>query len=75
MSEKSSCSHTISATELKKNLGKYLDYVNENNEVIITKNGQKSVRMTPYLSDYDRYELMRLREQAMDYPYAGKKVS
>ena len=68
-------SKTITATELKKNLGKYLDYVNENNEVIITKNGEKSVRMTPYLSDYDRYHLMQVREEALDYQYEGKKVS
>jgi len=60
---------------LKKNLGKYLDYVNGNNEVVITKNGEKSVRMTPYLSDYDRYYLMQAREQALDYRYGGKKVS
>jgi len=68
-------SKTITATELKKNLGKYLDYVNENNEVVITKNGEKAVRMTPYLSDYDRYSLMQVKEQALDYKYGGKKVS
>ncbi len=68
-------SKTITATELKKNLGQYLDYVTNNNEVVITKNGEKVVRMTPYLSDYDRYHLMQLREQALDYRYEGKKVS
>ena len=31
----------ITATELKINLGKSLDYVDEDNEVIITKNGKK----------------------------------
>ncbi|SCZ81089.1 type II toxin-antitoxin system Phd/YefM family antitoxin [Acidaminobacter hydrogenoformans] len=66
---------TISATELKKNLGKYLDYVNDNHEVVITKNGEKAVRMTPYLSDYARYELMQVKEKALDYQVAGKKVS
>lgn len=75
MSENHEYSKTITATELKKNLGKYLDYVNENNEVVITKNGEKAVRMTPYLSDYDRYYLMQVREQALDYQYEGKKVS
>ncbi|MEL7658730.1 MAG: type II toxin-antitoxin system Phd/YefM family antitoxin [Bacillota bacterium] len=75
MSENSEYSKTITATELKKNLGKYLDYVNENNEVVITKNGEKAVRMTPYLSDYDRYYLMQVKEQALDYQYGGKKVS
>ncbi len=43
--------------------------------MVITKNGEKSVRMTPYLSDYDRYYLMQAREQALDYRYGGKKVS
>ncbi|MBR0599315.1 type II toxin-antitoxin system Phd/YefM family antitoxin [Sinanaerobacter chloroacetimidivorans] len=75
MSENNVFSKTITATELKKNLGKYLDYVNENNEVVITKNGEKAVRMTPYLSDYDRYYLMQVKEQALDYQYGGKKVS
>lgn len=75
MSEAGENSKTITATELKKNLGKYLDYVSDNNEVIVTKNGEKSVRMTPYLSDYARYNLMKLKEQSLDYQYAGKKVS
>lgn len=64
---------TITATELKKNLGKYLDYVMDNHEVIVTKNGQKAIRVTPYLTDYDRYYV--LRERATDYLYGGKKVS
>lgn len=75
MNEARIFSKTITATEFKKNLGKYLDYVNENNEVVITKNGEKAVRMTPYLSDYDRYNEMQVREQALDYQYGGKKVS
>lgn len=75
MSENRESSKTITATELKKNLGKYIDYVNENNEVVITKNGEKAIRMTPYLSDYDRYYLMQVKEQALDYQYWGKKVS
>lgn len=75
MSENSEYSKIITATELKKNLGQYLDYVNDNNEVVITKNGEKAVRMTPYLSDYDRYYLMQVKEQALDYQYGGKKVS
>jgi prevent-host-death family protein len=75
MSESIEYSKTITATELKKNLGKYLDFVCDRNEVIITKNGEKAVRMTPYLSDYDRYELMKVKEHALDYQYGGKKVS
>ncbi len=75
MSESGEYTKTVTATELKKNLGKYLDYVNENNEVVITKNGEKVIRMTPYLSDYDRYRLMEVRERQLDYRYEGKKVS
>ncbi len=63
----------ITATDLKKNLGKYLDYVMADNEVVITKNGKKAFRLAPYLTDYDRYLLVR--ERAPDYLYGGKKVS
>ena len=63
----------ITATELKNNLGKYLDYVMDDNEVVVTKNGKKSVRLTPYVNDYDRY--FALKETALDYLYGGKKVS
>lgn len=65
--------NTITATELKNNLGMYLDYVIDNNEVVITKNGKKAVRLSPYITDADRYFL--LREKAQDYQYGGKKVS
>jgi prevent-host-death family protein len=63
----------ITATELKKNLGKYLDHVMADNEVVVTKNGNKAIRLTPYLTDYDRYLL--LKERATDYLYGRKKVS
>lgn len=64
---------TITATELKSNLGKYLDYVLEDNEVVITKNGKKALRMTPYITDIERY--FTVKEKALDYQYGGKKVS
>lgn len=63
----------ITATELKKNLGKYLDYVNQDNEVVITKNGKKAIRLTPYITEIERY--FTVREKALDYQYGGKKVS
>lgn len=63
----------ITATEFKTNLGKYLDYVADDNEVVITKNGHKVVRVTPYLTDIERYFVMK--EKALDYQYGGKKVS
>jgi len=63
----------ITATEFKTNLGKYLDYVIDDHEVIITKNGRKSVRLTPYITEIERY--FTVREKALDYQYGGKKVS
>lgn len=67
------CKRTITATELKMNLGKYLDYVINDNEVVITKNGKKAVRLTPYITDIERY--FTIKENAIDYQYGGKKVS
>ena len=63
----------ITATEFKTNLGKYLDYVIEDHEVIITKNGKKAVRLTPYITEIERY--FTVKENALDYQYGGKKVS
>lgn len=63
----------VTATEFKMNLGKYLDYVIDNNEVIITKNAKKSVRLTPYITEIERYYMVK--ENALDYQYGGKKVS
>ena len=73
MKKKGQVKKTITATELKNNLGMYLDYVIEDNEVVITKNGKKAVRLAPYITDYDRYFL--IKEKALDYQYGGKKVS
>ncbi|MTI96932.1 MAG: type II toxin-antitoxin system Phd/YefM family antitoxin [Firmicutes bacterium] len=63
----------ITATEFKTNLGKYIDYVIEDNEVVVTKNGKKAVRLTPYITEIERY--FTVRERAVDYQYGGKKVS
>nr|WP_090888726.1 type II toxin-antitoxin system Phd/YefM family antitoxin [Evansella caseinilytica] len=63
----------ITATELKQNLGKYLDFVEEQNDVVITKNGSKIARLTPYVTDIEQYFIVR--ENALDYQYGGKKVS
>ena len=64
---------TITATELKQNLGKYLDLVEEQNDVVISKNGKKIARLTPYVTDIEQYFLVR--DRALDYQYGGKKVS
>lgn len=63
----------VSATELKQNFGKYMDHVETQNEVIITKNGKKTARLTPYITDIEQYFMVR--ERALDYQYGGKKVS
>lgn len=64
----------VTATEFKQNLGKYLDYVCEDqNDVVITKNGTKIARLTPYITDIEQYFLVK--ENALDYQYGGKKVS
>ena len=64
---------TITATELKQNLGKYLEHVEQKNDVVITKNGSKIARLTPYITDIEQY--FTARENALDYQYGGKKVS
>jgi prevent-host-death family protein len=63
----------ITATELKQNLGKYLDLAESQNDVVITKNGAKVARLTPYVTDIEQY--FTVRENALDYQYGGKKVS
>lgn len=63
----------ITATEFKQSLGKYLDFVEEQNDVVITKNGSKIARLTPYITDIEQY--FTVREKALDYQYGGKKVS
>lgn len=64
----------ITATEFKQNLGKHLDYVcDEQNDVVITKNGNKIARLTPYITDIEQY--FTVKENALDYQYGGKKVS
>ena len=63
----------VTATELKKNLGKYLDLVEQQDDVVITKNGGKIARLTPYVTDIEQYFLVK--ENALDYQYGGKKVS
>lgn len=64
----------ITAAELEQNPGKYLDFVEQQqNDVVITKNGKKIYRLTPYITDIEQYFMVR--ERALDYQYGGKKVS
>jgi len=63
----------ITATELKLNLGKYLDLTMDKKDVVITKNNKKIARLTPYITEIEAY--FTVRENALDYVYGGKKVS
>jgi len=63
----------ITATELKSNLGKYLDMIMDKKEVVITKNNKKIGRLTPYITEIEDYFMVK--ENAHDYVYGGKKVS
>jgi len=63
----------ITATEFKNNLGLYLDYVRADHEVVITKNGNKVARLSPYITEIERY--LTVKERALDYQYGGMKVS
>ena len=63
----------VTATEFKQNFGKYLNHAEEQNDVVITKNGKKVARLTPYVTDIEQY--LTLRDRALDYQYGGKRVS
>lgn len=41
----------VTATELKNNLGKYLELVHHEDSIIITKNGEPVARMVPFVLD------------------------
>ncbi|MDD5603079.1 MAG: type II toxin-antitoxin system prevent-host-death family antitoxin [Eubacteriales bacterium] len=62
------------ASDLKNNFGKYLRHViDENGEIIVTKNNTRVARLVPYVSDIERY--FTVRENAADYDYNKKTVS
>ena len=62
------------ATEMKNNFGQYLEEVMvKDTDVIITRNGKKVARLTPYVTEIERY--FAVKENALDYVYGGKKVS
>ncbi|PKM93772.1 MAG: prevent-host-death protein [Firmicutes bacterium HGW-Firmicutes-1] len=62
------------ATEMKNNFGQYLEEVMERDtDVVITRNGKKVARLTPYVIDVERY--FTIKENAIDYVYGGKKIS
>lgn len=55
----------ITATELKTNLGKYLEAIEDKKEAVITKNGNKIARLVPYIQDFTGY--LRVKEEAEKY--------
>lgn len=62
------------ATEIKNNFGQYLEEVMERDtDVVITRNGKKVARLTPYVTDVERY--FTIKENAVDYVYGRKKLS
>lgn len=62
------------ATEVKNNFGKYLEEVMvQDKDVVITRNGKKVARLTPYVTDVERY--FTTRENPVDYVYGHKKIS
>lgn len=72
--DKNKKSPTVTATEFKQSLGKHLDYVcDKQDDVVITKNGEKIARLTPYISNIEQYYMVK--ETALDYSYGGKRVT
>ncbi len=62
------------ATEMKNNFGQYLKQVMDDNvEVIITKNNQKVARLVPYVTNLEKY--FKLEENTAEYRYDKQTVS
>jgi prevent-host-death family protein len=62
------------ASIIKNNFGQYLKHVMEDNgEIIITKNNIRVARLVPYVSDIERY--FTVRENAINYDYHNNTVS
>ena len=64
---------SVTATEFKQKLGLYLEYVMNQHEVIITKNGKKAVRLLPF-SD-NKESVNQINEEAIKYNISDKKIS
>ena len=62
----------VTATELKQNFGKYLDFVEQLNDVVITNNGRKTARLTPYVTDIEQY--FTVRKMPLITSMAGKSL-
>ena len=61
------------ATEMKNNFGQYLKQVmDEDIEVIITKNSQKVARLVPYITDLEKY--FRVEDNTAEYRVIDKQT-
>lgn len=68
---------TISATEFKTNLGKYIDYLSQvDEEIIVTKNGKKVMQVTrPRISGTEKLaSLVKDGNHKWDYDDMKKKA-
>jgi len=65
--------NVITATELKNNLGKYIDYAIESHQVLVTKNGKAAVRIAPYITEMDQY--WTVKEEAAAYDFGTDLLS
>lgn len=61
------------ATELKQNFGTYMALIEQQQDVVITKNGARVARLIPYNTGSDQHFLAR--EEVLDYQHIGKKVT
>ena len=64
----------VTASDMKNQFGQYLKQtMDENTQFIITKNNKRVARLSPYISDIEKY--YTIREDAVDYEYDSMRVS
>lgn len=64
----------VNASDMKNAFGQYLKHViDENGEIIVTKNNNRVARLVPYVSDIERYTMVM--EKAVQYDYGKKTIS
>lgn len=62
------------ATDMKNNFGQYLKQVMDDNiEVVVTKNNQNVARLVPYITDIEKY--FKLEDNTAEYRYDKQTVS
>ena len=63
----------VPSAKVRNSFGKYLKYVEANEEIIVTKNNVRVARLVPYVSDIEKY--FTVKENAVNYDYNKKTVS